>query len=442
MSRFFVVASVLGACASEAAAPSREQRVITALAEDNYLAGLRDPELVALKLRKMQRGPYEWLRGTAAVYWHDVLDPGGERPTTDFLDVPSSHVLLLGDPHPENIGTFRAADGTMLIDWNDFDAAGYGPYTADLRRLAAAMLVATDNTDLPHFVAAGYVDEIGRLAAGLPPSSLAAPLLDKLVAKATEKGDRGEPLDEIAPIVDGARTLALGDLEPVADDGVIEERHLAVDPETAALLEQAVAAWNHPELGSIALRARRVGAGISSYAALRYDVVLTGATPDPADDRVIEVKETRDGVIVHGIPQYATPEWPSPAARAVDTQRRLQLRRDADALLGSATFGGVSLKIRDRSAYQRGLDASDIADESPDEQRDLAILFGGLLARAHAGALTIDGVRGLGVIAPLLAGREIDFADEIATAATADAEQIVADHAAFADRDLAALVLP
>jgi len=56
---------------------SREGRVLDALAEDNYAWALRDPALVRMKLRKMQRGPYEWLRGTAALYWRDVTEPGG-----------------------------------------------------------------------------------------------------------------------------------------------------------------------------------------------------------------------------------------------------------------------------------------------------------------------------------------------------------------------------
>ena len=93
----------------------RDQRVLDALADDNYAWGLRDPDLVAQKLRKMQRGPYEWLRGTAGVYWRDLLDPGA-RPATAFGDEASSRVLMVADPHPENVGTFRATDGTMLVD--------------------------------------------------------------------------------------------------------------------------------------------------------------------------------------------------------------------------------------------------------------------------------------------------------------------------------------
>lgn len=43
-----------------------------------------------MKLRKLQRGPYDWLRGTAALYWRDVSEPGGERLATRFGDPRSS----------------------------------------------------------------------------------------------------------------------------------------------------------------------------------------------------------------------------------------------------------------------------------------------------------------------------------------------------------------
>ncbi|HEY5920229.1 MAG TPA: hypothetical protein VIV11_01105, partial [Kofleriaceae bacterium] len=69
-------------------------------------------------------------------------------------------------------------------------------------------------------------------------------------------------------------------------------------------------------------------------------------------------------------------------------------------------------------------------------------IYGGMLARAHGQAASADGERGAAVIGPLLGGREAGFADEIAAFAIADAAQIVADHAAMRDRDLAALIAP
>jgi hypothetical protein len=452
-----VVVSQLPACAAIEPA-TREQRVIDALADDNYVWALREPELVALKLRKMQRGPYEWLRGTAALYWQDLTEPG-PRAATAFGDPASSRVLLLGDPHVENAGTFRAADGAMLVDWNDFDATGYGPFTADLRRLAASVIVvarlgAPDDAaladELARRVASGYAGEIERLASGAEAGAMgfgASPLFDDELAKAATRGDTRDALAEVAPIVEDHRELALGDLEPVAEDGVIEDRIERVSPAQAVWIDAAVATWRRglldPTAATIKLRARRLGAGVSSYALYRFVAVLEGATAALDDDLVIELKETREGIVVHGVPQLAVGAWSSPAERAVQTQRRLQARTDADPLLGAADLGGLTLKVRDREAYQRGIDADDLVElaagdaEDRDELRELARLYGSMLARAHGCAATSDGLVGWSVIAPVIAGRAEALADEIAWLALADAEQLIADHAAMKDRDLA-----
>jgi uncharacterized protein (DUF2252 family) len=450
----WVLISLIYACAAPVGG-AREQTVITALAEDNYSLALRDPALVAMKLAKMQRGPFEWLRGTAPLFWRDLTAAGSERPATAFGDPASSRVLLVGDPHPENVGTFRAADGTMFVDWNDFDSAGYGPYEGDVRRLAAGLVIAVADdalaADLARRVAVGYATRIGDLASGLDPVPVAAgasPYLDKVLEKASSNGDAHKDLDEVAPVVDGARAVVYRDLDPVGDDGVIENRLAPLDPVTADWVARAIAqrVAVQPELGTLAGAARRLGAGVSSYASLRYYALLTGPTSSPDDDLVLELKEERDGVIVHGVPQLAAAEWASAAARAVDAQRRLQARRDGDAWLGAAELAPLSFKVRDHAAYQRGVNASDLAALAADPaKRDqlpaLAEVLGGMLAASHARALTADGVRGLSVIAPRI-GSPVAFADEVIAVAVDDAAQIVADWQSMKDRDLAQLVLP
>ncbi len=121
---------------------------------------------------------------------------------------------------------------------------------------------------------------------------------------------------------------------------MIEDRVLDVDAEQAGWLDRAIEASRPGTLdeqaASVLLRARRIGAGVSSYAAYRFVVVLAGPTSSPDDDLLVELKETREGLIVPGLPRLAAAEWTSPAERAVDTQRRLQARPDADALLGHA----------------------------------------------------------------------------------------------------------
>lgn len=450
---------IAAAGCAQPALDAREQRIVQALHDDNYVWAARDRGLVELKLAKMQRGPYEWLRGTASLYWRDVTEPGGDRPATTFGDPRSSRVLLVADPHPENVGTFRASDGTMFIDWNDFDGTGYGPFMMDLRRLATGLAIAAEDEavarELARRVAAGYAATMAQLATGARLGELVAgthALLDDELTTARTRGDRADNLDEVAPIVDGVRQLAYGDLEDVAADGVLEDRLLPVGPTVAAWLDRAVATWrrgrpDEAALGEIKLRARRIGSGVASYAAYRFNVVLEGPTLAVADDRLIELKETREGFILRGVPRLAVAEWSTPAARAVDTQRRLQARRDGDALLGHAQVGGLSLKLRDREAYQRGLDRADLTDlaaGTPPERTqlgDLAELLGGLLARAHGQADTEEGVAGWTVIAPLLAGREAELADELDRLALADAAQLAADYDAMKDRRLPELVL-
>ena len=464
-----MAAGVAGAACGGCAAPAghddaRHARIVDTLAEDNYVWARRDPALVARKLHKLQRGPYEWLRGTGALFWRDVMEPGVSRYATSFGDPASSRVLLVGDPHPENAGTFRAADGTMIVDWNDFDASGYGPFTGDLRRLGAGLAIiarlgAPGNDALRERVVAqacsSYAATIATLAAGdtVPPVGVGAQaLLDKQLAKGLARGDVLFAVDELAPVGDGVRQLALGDLEAVAADDVIEDRVEGVDADSDVMVRTAIGHWapGHlaPASAVVKLVARRIGSGVASYAALRFDAILEGETLALDDDRIIELKETRDGVIIRGTPQREASEWPSAAARVADTQRRLQQRPDADALLGSAVAGGIALKIRDREAYQRGIDAVDLealaggSDSKQQQLLDLAAIYGRLLACSHGRARTDDDRAGVAVIGPLLAGRVEAFTDELTEAALADADQIEADYAASADLILDAEVLP
>src|SRR5258708_4387806 len=76
---------------------------------------------------------YRW-----AQLWSDV---GGAA-----LDAPK--VLAVGDLHVENFGTWRDHEGRLIWGVNDFDEAYALPYTNDLVRLAASVVVAVGYHDL------------------------------------------------------------------------------------------------------------------------------------------------------------------------------------------------------------------------------------------------------------------------------------------------------
>jgi len=108
----------------------------------------------------------------------------------------------------------------------------------------------------------------------------------------------------------------------------------------------------------------------------------------------------------------------------------------------------LSLKLRHREAYQRGLDRDDLTalatGSTADRARlgDLAEIYGEMLARAHGQARTEDGVLGATVIAPLLAGRDAAFVDDIVQLATQDAAQVIAESRADEGPRAVPLIFP
>src|SRR6185436_9873885 len=76
-------------------------------------------------------------------------------------------------------------DRVRAIEFNDFDLAGYGPFTEDLRRLAVGLWIVADMADLKHKqrvklvedMVGGYLAELEGLAGGQPPLALRADAL-------------------------------------------------------------------------------------------------------------------------------------------------------------------------------------------------------------------------------------------------------------------------
>jgi len=311
-----------------------------------------------------------------------------------------------------------------------------------VRRLAVGLILATnggkdDDTELALRVARGYYAGIVDLSNGAAAFELEAgvhPLIDDELEKSEEQGDSGAALAKLAP----GGVLAVGDLEERAKDGVYEDTVREVTPAEAARVDDAVAQWaaSRGETVSVTIRARRIGQGVSSYPALRYNVVL-------ADGRLLELKEQRNSAVPGGAPVLESRDWSLPAARAIDTQRRLQARPDADPQLGRAELPELSLRVRDRQAYQRNFSRDAISALPRDDERTLAELLGRRLASAHGATFARD-ASGLGwtEIRPVL-GDGAAFAAEIAESAVAEAKQTRDDFHAFEHvDDLAALVLP
>ena len=91
---------------------------------------------MALKHEAMRESPFAFFRGSFfrwAKQWKLWCPQVANAP----------RVLAVGDPHVENFGTWRDAEGRLIWGVNDFDEAWRLPYTSDLVRLSASAILAS-----------------------------------------------------------------------------------------------------------------------------------------------------------------------------------------------------------------------------------------------------------------------------------------------------------
>jgi hypothetical protein len=94
------------------------------------------PADLDLKRAAMRESPFAFFRGSFfrwAKEWKHWCPEAANAP----------RVLAVGDPHVENFGTWRDAEGRLIWGVNDFDEAWRLPYTSDLVRLSASAILAS-----------------------------------------------------------------------------------------------------------------------------------------------------------------------------------------------------------------------------------------------------------------------------------------------------------
>lgn len=412
---------------------------------DNRAMMEREPELTQGKLIKMASTPFNYFRGTAAIYMRDTLASGPYNTPTKLLNAPSMLVMLVGDPHPENLGTYLDDQGQMVLDINDLDGATYGPYLLDVRRLALGFwilgVMAKDEAfglELARTSAHGYVaqlkgvDElVQRYALGQGQRDASLVFAD-LIRRAERDGAAREELDEYTMLgEDGQRTIKLGVVEPSSDPALYGDVLIeASEPERRLVLtsleqyRQSLAPGIEVNPSELKVKgiARRLGAGVSSYPALRLYVLIEGPTQAQDDDLLLEYKEILDVPAMPGLTIYPPRQAASNAERVVTLQRTLQVNDRLDAWLGYINQPPMSLRVRARIKHQKGVDVARIIEalgaNDLNEADVLAFAFdaGRILASAHTRAKTLKGAPGQQVILAALSQGDDDALEAEITA--------------------------
>lgn len=120
---------------------ARDAWVCNALAEDNEVMLGRNAARVEAKLKVMTEEPYLWFRGTAGLFFREVVLPANGWVFAGGKAAEASDVQLVGDAHIENIGTYLDEGGLLRAEFNDFDAASFGSFWLEVWRLASSFAV-------------------------------------------------------------------------------------------------------------------------------------------------------------------------------------------------------------------------------------------------------------------------------------------------------------
>lgn len=401
-----------GALATLASLPSsscyrgdRATEIAAVLARaDRGLAATR-PDAVGEKYAKMAEAAFPFVRGSLALHTHDFA-----KASSVAERLPSGSVLVVGDAHPENLGTFGDASG-VIAEWNDFDASGHGSAGGDLLRAAAAFAVFLRD--------AGLHDRQPALEAFAEGYRQASPgdggaVVAALLEKAAEKGRERDELDQVETTAAGPRIERSEkriDADPAFRDALLEAlpgyaptRHAGAAP-----------------LGGVRDVVRRVGKGVSSLPLERYEVLLEGPAADGSEDRLIELKEAYDGREQDGriIGSNATV-----AERIVANARALGRSPALDPDLGWLVIGETAFVVKGITGYKQGLETEDVREDLADGA--LAAEDLSALGRYLGGTLALFHVRG---------GASTTALDEpfLVRTAIAWADRTVVDHATFAD---------
>jgi uncharacterized protein (DUF2252 family) len=447
-------------CCSQADSSSREGWLRASLIDDNRVDLERSPALVEQKFRKMASNPYLYFRGTNGQFYRDMT--GAYQPAYQTsAETGGFDILLVGDPHPENVGTYRLPNDELVIEFNDFDASTHGPFHFDVRRgalgvFAAAIAIGEDafpeeqrRALVRRFVEA-YVAEIERLDAGGQPSRItrtsgAGTVIDDLFRRARRDGDTREALDEYTRVDNERRVMFYGVVEGPEPDGVIGDEVREVDESARAHVDDIVdryaatvvnAGDRDADYWALKGVSRRLGAGVSSFPVLRYYVLVEGPTPAVDDDVLLEVKEVRDPAPLPALPLLPRDYFENNGQRGILAQRTLQLQEDSDIHLGWSGSSSQAFRIRERTKYQKNVGVDRMAEKigedewAPDVVFEFSDVMGRLLARTHFQSETRSGEPA----GPLVAGAITDsFIDETVEVTVEYGAQMRADYDSFAE---------
>jgi len=421
-------------------ADERGEEIVTVLADAFGDLIEADERAFRRKFRKMAASPFAFYRGSAPLFYADVV-----RLDDPWADERTSRVWIQGDLHAENFGTYMDSAGILVFDVNDFDEAYLGHFTWDLRRMAASLALlgfakALSDDAIERMIstyAHAYVEQVRDFATGARDSEYRLTLEntdgvlhDVLMAARLET--RVGLLDGTTTVEDAERHFSSGGGARRLEAGEREE------------VEQAFAAYldtipeikrQHSVSYSVKDVVGRAGFGIGSAGLPAYSLLVEGRTQALENDVVLSMKQGNvaapsrvlDDDSVRGYFEHQ-------GHRTAVSQRALQAH--ADPWLGWCELRGVGQVVKEVSPYEADIDWDQVTDL--DEVFPLLDYLGQATAKVHcvsdAGSdQTLVEFQTEEAIMAVLDGREEEFATDLVSFGRAYGDLARDDHRRFVD---------
>jgi uncharacterized protein (DUF2252 family) len=357
------------------------EKSVAFIRDFNEGLGLKSADLQE-KYQRMAESSFVLFRAMPALFYKDIK--GEFASSAKLLNSTTPSIIINGDMHIENFGTFRGPDGKAVWGINDFDQSGVGSPESDLERLAtSAIFVARQSglgteaeKELVSTITKKYIDTVKDISEGKESATpyLSADKADGAVKDLIEKSGsekRKKFLEKLTFVDNSGNYKFLSDdkLRPVSSD-----RARAVKSALSSYESQIGNNSGVAQPLKVLDVTEKLGSGGSSYGLPRYYALVANDDPSKAPI-ILEIKALLPSPI-----KNPTTTSGANGQKVVDNQETLS--GYSNPLTGSLKMDNSSFLVRELEPEKNSYTTDKVTSLS-----DATKLFdqaAKVLARAHS----------------------------------------------------------
>lgn len=363
----------------------RQGQIVDVLVEAFAELMERSPGEFRRRFRKMASDPFAFYRGSACLYYADIIDDDDP-----WADDRTGRVWIQGDLHAQNFGTYMDDDGVFVFDVNDFDEAYVGHFTWDIKRLVASVALlgwtkALSDADIRRMIetyVTAYVDQVRFFVESRRDNEWA------LTLDTTEGYVRAVLIQALASTrIDLLERMTLVEEQERRFKSGPGVRRL--DDDERALVEEAFQTYlstipQEKRFSSITYRIKDIigssGFGIGSAGLSAYNILVEGRSQALENDVILSMKQGNVAAPSRVVDDPQIRDFFKHHGHRTAVSRRA-LQANTDPWLGYTEINGVGYVVQELSPYEEDLDWSTLTE--PEEMLPVLDDLGRATAKIH-----------------------------------------------------------